>query len=172
MFYGREMGELMKARLSWDDLLIEAAALDVRTLEHGWAWLLDWRDFHAIAASKFGDWFLARADDTVYMLDGIEGALVKVASSSQEFQALVNMREKQEQWLLSELVLTLHEEGVVPAAGQCYSFKLPLVLGGKAESSNVELCDLQVWMSLCGQIHQQTQALPEGARISGFRVAE
>jgi hypothetical protein len=106
------------------------------------------------------------------MLDAIEGTLEQVASSYSEFQALINTREKQEEWLLSELVLTLHETDIVPARGECYSFKLPLALGGKAESENVEVCSFRLWVSLCGQIHDQNRALPNGTRISAFRAQE
>ena len=161
----------METKLTWNDLLIEPPDLDPDILQHGWAWLVK-GELRAIAASKFGDWFLERPDGTVEMLDAVEGSLSQVASSHSEFQQLINTREKQEQWLLSELVFTLHEKKIIPARGECYSFKLPLILGGKAVSDNVEVCDFRVWVSICGQIHEQTRGLPEGTRISGFRVEE
>jgi hypothetical protein len=161
----------MSTKLTWDDLLIEAPDLDPGILAHGWAWLVTGQ-FRAIAASKFGDWFLERPDGAIQMLDAVEGTLEQVASSYSEFRDRINTREKQEEWLLSELVFTLHEKNMVPSRGECYSFKLPLVLGGKAESANVEVCDFRLWVSLCGQIHEQTRALPEGTRISAFRVEE
>jgi len=159
------------ARLTWDDLLIEGTDLDPEILAHGWAWLVK-GEYRAIAASKFGDWFLERPDGTVQMLDAIEGTLEQVASSFNEFRELINMQARQEEWLLSELVFTMHEKNVIPSRGECYSFKLPLVLGGKAESQNVEVCDFRIWVSICGQIHEQTRGLTEGTRISGFRTEE
>jgi len=161
----------MAIKLTWDDLLIEPPELESDALAHGWAWLVQ-GEFRAIAASKFGDWFLERSSGMIQMLDAIQGSLEQVASSYSEFQALINTRQKQEEWLLSELVLTLHEKNVIPARGECYSFKLPLVLGGKAESDNVEVCSFRLWVSLCGQIHEQTRNLPPGTRISGFRLEE
>jgi len=161
----------MASKLTWDDLLIEAPDLDSGILAQGWSWLVK-GEFRAIAASKFGDWFLERPNGAIQMLDAVEGTLKEVASSYSEFQELINTREKQEEWLLSELVFTLHEKNVVPSRGECYSFKLPLVLGGKAESDNVEVCDFRLWVSICGQIHEQTRDLPEGAGISSFRVEE
>jgi len=161
----------MPDRLTWDDLLIEGSELEPDILAHGWSWLVKGR-FRAIAASKFGDWFLERPDGTVEMLDAIEGTLEQVASSYAEFQQLINTPEKQELWLLSELVFTLHEKSIIPTSGECYSFKLPLVLGGKAESDNVEVCSFRLWVSLSGQIHEQSRNLPEGTRVTGFRVVE
>lgn len=66
----------------------------------------------------------------------------------------------------------MHEKGVVPVAGQCYSFKVPPVLGGKAQSDNLEVTDLKVWISLCGQLHHQLQSLPPGTKLSGFTLEE
>jgi hypothetical protein len=161
----------MALKLTWDDLLIEAADLDPEILVHGWAWLVKGQ-FRAIAASKFGDWFLERPNGAIQMLDAVKGTLEPVADSYSEFQKLINTQARQEEWLLSELVLTLHEKGMIPSRGECYSFKVPLVLGGKAESDNVELCDFRLWVSLCGQIHEQTRDLPEGTPIKGFRAEE
>jgi len=155
-------------KLTWSDLLIEPPELDPEILAHGWAWLVKGR-FRAIAATKFGDWFLERPDGCVQMLDAIEGTLEQVASSHAEFQGLINTREKQEEWLLPELVFTLHEKGIVPARGECYSFKLRLVLGGKAVSDNVEVCALTLWVSISGQLHEQTQGFQRarGSRAFG-----
>jgi hypothetical protein len=104
------------------------------------------------------------------MLDMLEGRLREVAHSRDEFQRLINTREKQEEWFLSELILTLHERGVVPAAGQCYAFEVPPVLGGKMGADNVEVLDIYVWVSICGQIHRQVRALPPGTKISEFKT--
>ena len=159
----------MPIKLTWDDLLIEDPSLDDGRLLEDWEWLLSGQ-FRVVAGSKFGDWFVERPAGTVEMLDMVEGSLSEIASSRAEFQTLINTREKQELWLLSELVLTLHEKGLVPGAGQCYAFEVPPCLGGKVDSENVEVMDLVVWVSICGQLHRQTQALPPGTKISGFTV--
>lgn len=171
LFCGLGASATVSTKLTWDDLLIEAHDLDADVLEHGWAWLVKGQ-FSAIAASKFGDWFLLRPNGAVEMLDAIEGTLEQVASSHAEFKELINTQEKQEKWLLSEFVFTLHENDVIPARGECYSFKLPLILGGNAELKNVEVCDFRLWVSICGQIHEESRRLPEGTRISGFRTEE
>ncbi len=161
----------MSIKLTWADLLIEDATLDHEVLLGDWQWLLNGR-FRVIAGSKFGDWFIARPDGRVELLDAMDGTLRVVAPSYQEFQRLLNTQAKQEEWLLSLLVLSLHEAGVVPGPGQCYSFRIPPALGGKATSDNVEVMDLLVWVSICGQLHQQIRDLPPGTKISGVKVVE
>lgn len=159
----------MSFQLGWADLMIEDPDLDPEALLRDWRWLLKGR-FRLVAGSKFGDWFVERPDGSVEFLDAIEGTVRGLASSPREFRNLINTTEEQEEWLLSPLVLTLHEKGLVPGSGQCYGFKIPPILGGKVESDNVEVMNLAVWVSLCGQIHRQVQPLPPGTRISGFRL--
>jgi hypothetical protein len=147
-------------KLTWADLLIEDRSLDHRVVLSDWSWLLG-DVFSVIAGTKFGDWFILRPDGHVDLLDALEGELREVASSYEEFTRLINTRERQEEWLLSLLVLTLHEQGVIPGPGQCYAFKVPPILGGKADSSNVEVMSLTVWVSLCGQLHREIKEMPE-----------
>jgi hypothetical protein len=158
-------------KLDWADLLIEDSALDHKALLEDWRWLLH-GPFRVIAGSKFGDWFVQRPDGRVEILDAIEGSIREVAPSHQEFQRLINRRENQEEWLLSALVVSLHEKGLVPGPGQCYGFKMPPVLGGEATSDNVEVMDLKVWVSISAQLHQQLHDLPEGTRITEFKFVE
>lgn len=89
------------------------------------------------------------------MLDTIEGTLEQVGSSYAEFHELINAQENQEKWLLSELVSTLHAKNIIPGRGECYLFKLPLVLGANADWQNAEVCDFRPWVAICGQIHEQ-----------------
>lgn len=55
---------------------------------------------------------------------------------------------------------------MVLEAGQCYSFKHPIVLGGDLAPENTEVSDFAVCNSFASQILQQTANLPEGARIN------
>ena len=161
----------MAARLGWPDLLIEDSTLDHRALLADWNWLLK-GTFRVLAGSKFGDWFLGRPDGTVDFLDAIEGTVRQVAPNVDEFHRLINTRERQEEWLLSDLVLACHGKGMVPGPSQCYGFKLPPVVGGPVELENIEVLDLQLWVSLAGQIHRQSVGLPEGTAVARFSVEE
>jgi hypothetical protein len=157
----------MTTRLTWSDLLIEDATITDHRLFEDWAWLVH-APFRPIAATKFGDLFIERPDGRVEMLDAQEGTLRELAASIADFRQLINTEPKQTEWLLSLLVLTLHEKGVVAGAGEGYAFKTPLVLGGKAVSENVMVSDLVVLVSLAGQLHRQLQTMPPGAPITAF----
>jgi len=62
--------------------------------------------------------------------------------------------------------------GDIPAPGDCVCHKIPLALGGADNVSNMETMSLMVWVSICGQIHEQTKDLPPGTPISGFTIDE
>jgi len=150
---------------SWNDLLIDDSTLDFSKLLQDWRWLLD-GSFRVVVGSKFGDWFVERPGGTVEMLDMQNGQLREVAASRDEFYQLIRTREKQEEWLRSGLVTSLHEKGIVPEPGQCYAFSVPPILGGTVDPESVELMDLGVWVSFCGQIQEQVRNLPPETETS------
>jgi hypothetical protein len=57
------------------------------------------------------------------------------------------------------------EKGKPLAWSECVGFQIPLVLGGKDELDNPERCNMEVYWSICAQILDQTEPLPEGTRI-------
>jgi hypothetical protein len=150
---------------TWNDLLIDDSTLDYSRLLQDWRWLLV-GSFRVVVGSKFGDWFVERPGGEVEMLDMQTGQLRQVACSRDEFYQLIRTREKQEEWLRSDLVVGLHERGLVPDPGQCYAFSVPPILGGRVDPQSVELMDLGVWVSFCGQIQEQVRNLPPETPIS------
>ena len=60
--------------------------------------------------------------------------------------------------------------GRVPKRDECVGLRIPLVVGGQDEVANFEVLFLNVWVSIAGQIYEQTRNLPPGTRITGFRM--
>ena len=54
--------------------------------------------------------------------------------------------------------------------GQVYAFSTPPALGGEVTVENAEVADLEVHLSLMGQLHRQIADLPEGTPISEIRL--
>ena len=53
---------------------------------------------------------------------------------------------------------------------QCVGYKLPLFLNGKADTSNYEISDTEVYWYTQYQIFNQIKDLPEGTRISNVAI--
>lgn len=146
-------------RLTWDDLIIEAI-----TPEQFRRWIAPWTGvvtgrIAPAFLSKFGTWFLRRPEGQVEMLDVFTGAIEKIADSYEAFVAQANRREWQEVYLLSELVLQLHEAGNRPGPGQCFALAPHPALGGPnplngdvVDPHFVTVMDVVVWQSLCAQV--------------------
>src|SRR5215469_215801 len=148
----------MPLKLTWDDLLIQNfAESDVRT------WLGNWSgritgQVAPVFLSKFGDWFLRRPDGSTDEFSVIEGTYSRIASTPDEFSALVNTQAWQEQHLLSWLVAQLHERGIVPSPGQCYALTPHPILLGRIDINRVMLMDINVWQSICSQVFAQLES--------------
>jgi hypothetical protein len=64
----------------------------------------------------------------------------------------------------------LSSTGIAPKSSECIGYKVPLFLGGKDVIENLELSDMEVYWSLCGQMLNKTRNLPDGTPIGGIRM--
>ena len=55
--------------------------------------------------------------------------------------------------------------GTVPAYDDCIGYRKPLFLGGKDDVQNLEVCDLDVYWHILGQLIGQTRGLPSGTFV-------
>jgi hypothetical protein len=60
--------------------------------------------------------------------------------------------------------------GAVPDMTQCIAYKKPPFLGGVDDATNLELSDMDVYWTLCGQMLAKVRKLPDGARVSDVRI--
>lgn len=142
----------MTVQLTWDDLLIQnITADDVHRWLAEWSWLVSGQ-VYPVFMSKFGDWFLRRPDGSTDVLDVMEGTLTTVGATPEDFDGLVNDRAWQEEHLLSWLVYELHQDGKIPAAGQCYGFAPHPAVTGRIDRRDVVILDIIVWQSICSQM--------------------
>ena len=144
--------------LTWTDLLIEDISPDDFQRWMGeWDGLIEGRVAPAFM-NKFGSWFLRRPEGHVEMFDVFTGTVERMADSYEDFIAQVNERWWQECYLLSELVLRLHEAGKVPGPGQCYALAPHPAWGGPNPMQDqtvdiqfVMIMEVGVWQSICSQ---------------------
>ena len=148
---------MSQLKLTWNDLLIQDADPEelAESLEP-WSFLIR-GEVAPIFLNRFGSWFLRRRDGTIDMLDVLDGSVDQVAADSDEFAALVNDVEWQEDFLVSLAVFKLHEAGLIATGSQCYAIPHPAI-GGPYPTSDeppnprfTTLVDLKVWQSICRQ---------------------
>ena len=153
---------LMRANIPIDDF-------SQHELLEDWSWLVK-SPCTLIAMTNFGDMFLRDANGAVQLLILESAKLTKIATSQAEFQNAVADKKNQRAWFSLDLLTQIERSGLSLAPGQCFSFKKPLALGGRAEVSNTEVAPIRVYVPLMGQIHRQLSELSPGAPIKGFRI--
>jgi hypothetical protein len=134
-----------------------------------WAWLIR-KPCTLIAMSDFGDMFLCDESGRIDFLELASGQITNVACTTAEFQRLATEKENQRGWFMTSLLTELELAGVTIANSQCFCYKIPPILGGKIEASNIEVGNIYMYSSLMGQLHQQVKNLPPGTKISGFKI--
>lgn len=60
--------------------------------------------------------------------------------------------------------------GAVPDVTQCIAYKRPPFLGGADDATNLELTDMDVYWTLCGQLLAKVNKLPDGTRVRDVRI--
>ena len=153
----------MGIQLGWDDLLIQ----DLR-IEDCRKWLGQWSGLVSdrmvpLSMSKFGDWFLRLPDGSTCELSVLEGTYSKIASTPDEFTALMNCQEWQEDHLLSLLVYQLHDRQTIPVKGQCYGFVPHPRLSGRIDANQAVIMEVGAWQAICAA----TIALKAGTTLRG-----
>lgn len=156
----------MATRLGWDDLLIQNLLM-----KDCHEWLGQWSgvvsgQIAPVYMSKFGDWFLRHPDGGTSELSVLEGTYSRIASTPNEFMALVNSQGRQEDHLLSLLVYQLHERRIIPAEGQCYGFAPHPLLTGRIDVNQAMVVEIGAWQAVCAA----TIALKEGTTVRAVAV--
>ena len=152
-------------------LTISLDGIDGARLLHDWQWLLC-GSHRLLAITRMGDAFVEKADGEVIFLDTLEGALKQTAPNQNSFFKLLKAGALDPTWFNPDMVALLEARSDHLASGQCYSYKIPPVLGGSFESANVKAVSAMVHFSVMGQLHEQIRHLPPGTKISHFKIVE
>jgi len=136
-----------------------------------WRWLVP-STLSLRMVSSLGDAFLEGPDGAIYWLDVGGAELSRIAESKAAFDRLRQQEEYSSQWFVPQLVGNLLASGKSLAKCQCFSYKIPLTLGGAFEPANFEPCDLSVHFHTLGQIQQQVKHLPVGTSISSVKLGD
>lgn len=119
-----------------------------------------------------GDWLLTDAKGAVHLLDVVEGTLRPVASDVEELCVVAASPAWRDEIFLEGLATSfLRADGKLPA-GRCVGFRVPPVLGGATEATNLEVVPVGVYQRWCGRLHRALSRVPVGRRVTGVHVDE
>ena len=135
-------------------LMIEAAQYDSPALLADWSWRTTPTDT-PLFISAFGDWVFGNPDGSLWLLSLLEGDYTQIARNAHEYNTLNKSSEWLEETFIAGWLPIAAGNGLVPGKDQCLGWRVHPLIGGKFESSNLQIFDMLVYQSLMGQLQQR-----------------
>lgn len=123
-------------------------------------------EFTVWMVNRFGDLIVLLEDGSLHYMDFSVNELRRIADSQDDFCIRIDQGDNADEWLMIPAVDACVAAGMQLEANQCYSFKIPAVLGGKYEIENIAPLDMEVNYSFLADIHRQIKDLPDGTKIN------
>lgn len=158
-------------KITWRELAVDLAGQSSDDLMREWHWLVP-EALSLRMVSALGDAFLEDASGAIYWLDTGGAELTRIADSREKFDHSRQEPELADRWFAPQLVGDLLSAGHSLGPGQCFSYKIPLSLGGDFKPDNFDASDLLVHFSGLGKIQSQVRDLPIGAPISSVVLGD
>ncbi|MCP4502963.1 MAG: DUF1851 domain-containing protein [Deltaproteobacteria bacterium] len=134
------------------------------SLMDAWRWLFP-SPLRLQRITLMGDAFLVADDDTVFFLDATRGTLEQIATSPSSLRQLMAERWFKERYFHAEKVSQLQQLGKEAAQGECFTYTLPLALGGKDELANLVNTPLSTHFGLLGHLHKK-ESVEKGTKLT------
>jgi hypothetical protein len=122
-----------------------------------WSWRVP-PDHTPILFGLLGDWILAALDGSHWNLNLLEGDYIRVAGSAAEFNALVDIEQHADEWLSSVWVCVAEAAGIWPQPEESLCWKVPPLLGGAFDESNLGVMHAFAWQSIMSQLCRRAAA--------------
>ena len=134
----------------------EVSKASIKKARGAWSWLLP-NYMTPLQITSFGDWVLGHPDGSIWFLDSLEGNIIRLASSSIEFNELKKREDFRDKYYTEGKVVALFNSGKVLSSDETYAYKLHPILGGTFDLNNIKIMDAAINMTILGQLHHQLQ---------------
>ena len=155
--------------LDINDLTVDPQAFERERLLDEWQWLIEEGDLPVLLTAA-GDVFTQKANKEVWLLDTCEGKYEKISDDGAAFQQSLTDVDFLMNNFHAKLVVDCRKKNIKLEAGQCYSYKHPLALGGDDIISNIKALAIDEHLKLMGKIHKQVVELPEGSKLKDIKI--
>ena len=145
------------------DYLLSVPELDWGVVLAEWHWCVP-AGASPLYVTCFGDLFL-ETDSVVGLLDLEDGTFETYCEQNVSVVDVLRGDSEVDMLLYTKLVNELVNADGHLAKGRCYHFKLPTVLGGEFDRSNVGTNSIGERVRFCGDIHRQIKDLPDGSSV-------
>jgi hypothetical protein len=115
--------------------------------------------------NAFGNLLVEDATGSYWRICPEELSCQVVAGSRVEFDQLRTFDDFRADWEMRRLVAAAIDMFGQPGEGRCFCLKLPGLLGGKYDSSNVGTIALDELIAFSGDLAAQLRDVPDGAKV-------
>ena len=102
-----------------------------------WRWFVG-DDAEVLCMTLMGDWIFVNREGAICLLDTMEATIQVVAPTLEHLELLLDSPDERDALLLEGLALAVLAGQRLPA-GHCVGYRVPPVLGGATDKSNLEV---------------------------------
>ena len=118
-----------------------------------------------IDTNAFGNVLVAGDDGRYWRICPEELSCEPIAASEEELERLRSSPEFKADWEMERLAELGNSLFGRPPAGRCFCLKIPAVLGGAYDASNLATITILELLAASGEIASQIKDLPDGAKV-------
>ncbi len=138
------------------------------TVRKAWGWS-GLNPAHVVTMNLFGNMIVRATDGSYWRICPEELSCQQVALNEAEFTTLRADEDFRTDWEMASLVeLAREKHGPLPP-GHCYCLKLPSVVGGTYEATNIATILLDELISFSGEVAEEIKDVPDGGQIQ-FKI--
>ncbi len=136
----------------------------LKTVHESWGWT-GLEPAEVVAVNEFGNVIVRAKDGALWRICPEDLSCTIVAPDATEFGRQWSSEEFQIDWQMTRLVEMAHRKLGLVSEDRCYCLKLPSVLGGAYDESNMGTISRRELIAFSGYVARQIKDLPDGAKI-------
>lgn len=141
-----------------------ASATLTDDIRDSWSWL-GVEPASVVRVNKFGNVVFADAKGRHWRVCPEELECKCIAESTQAFERLAKDPDFVTDWEMSSLVAVAEAKFGAQPPERCFCLKIPGVLGGEYDISNIGTISIGELMRFCGDAARQIKDLPPGSQV-------
>ncbi len=139
-------------------------------LREHWRWCVGGK-FQMVGMTVIGDWLFLDDAGAVYLLETVEASFERIAGSMPELVRLSTSEDFRDDKFLEGFVLGVLQGQRLPQ-NHCVGFKVPPILGGEFDSSNLQVASVGAYQAWTGRLHEALSKVPSGSQVLGVDVGD
>ena len=133
-----------------------------------WEWLVG-PEYTVVGMTTMGDWLFLDSRGAVHLLETLEATFECIALNVEQLVQLAASEDYRDDTFLQGFAVAALQSASLPP-NHCVGFKVPPVLGGPMNTTNLHVTAAASYQAWTGRLHEALSELPEGSQVLGVDV--